>query len=302
MENVIVTGANGFIGKNLVNELIEQGYYVYALVRDKSEYSLSLNANLKVIECSMENYTKLSEIIKEPVDIIFHLAWNGVSGANRANYEVQLNNVKYSCDLLKSCIDMGVKRFVNFGSIMEFEFENTFEKKNYSISQNYTYSIAKVMTRDMLLMIANNNVIDFVPLFLSNVYGPNDMSNRFITNLLRKMINKEEIDLSSCEQMYDFIYITDAVKAIIEVAKKGRKNVFYYIGNKEIKSLKEYVIKIKELIDNSARLNFGKVKNNCEINYAKINTTLLQDEINYIPSMKFDEGIKKTYEWLKTVN
>ena len=299
MKSAIVTGANGFLGKYLVAELLRQDYFVYALIHDKNRCNLIDNINLKIIECNMDNYKNISDLIKAPIDIIFHLAWEGVEGENRANYDLQLKNVKCSCDLLNSAVKMNVKRFINFGSIIEFEYENTFKEHNYTIVTSYIYSIAKITARNMMINIANNNGIEFIPLILANVYGPYDPSNRFIKNIMTKLIKKEQINLSSCEQFYDFIYITDATKAIIEVAKIGRKNEFYYIGNKKQKKLKEYVEKIKNLINDSAILNYGVIKNNCQMDYTKINTTLLTDEIKYFPEVDFDTGIKITYEWLK---
>ena len=121
MEKVIVTGANGFIGKTLVNALLAKGYQVTALdvrfddVLAKDERITCVNVMNKEVAALMQ------EIPQAEYKCFFHLAWVGTSGSARADYNVQLNNVKLTCDYIKLCSEIGCKRVVYASSINEME-------------------------------------------------------------------------------------------------------------------------------------------------------------------------------------
>ena len=93
MKNVIVTGANGFIGKTLVNALLERNYKVVAL-DIRFDDVLVANPNVTCINV----LDKAAEALKDEIpvseyDCFFHLAWAATSGPGRADYVLQLNNV-----------------------------------------------------------------------------------------------------------------------------------------------------------------------------------------------------------------
>ena len=128
MKNVIVTGANGFIGKTLVYALLERGYNVVALdvcfddVLAGNEHVTCVNVlNKEIFELK-------SEIPVDEYMYFFHLAWVGTSGPARADYTVQLNNVKLICDYIKLCGEVGCKRILYASSINEMETYEYFSK------------------------------------------------------------------------------------------------------------------------------------------------------------------------------
>ena len=125
----IVTGANGFIGKTLVKALLEKEYKVVALdVRFDDE--LLHNENVLCVNVLEKKVLNLkNEIPNDSYDCFFHLAWAGTSGPARADYEIQLNNVKLSCDYIKLCKEIGCKRVVYSSSIKEME-TNEYLKKD----------------------------------------------------------------------------------------------------------------------------------------------------------------------------
>ena len=107
MKKCIVTGAAGFAGANLVELLLKEDYFVYAVVRPNSPHNCRLQAspNLQLIQQDMIEYGKLDEIISDSCDYVFHLAWQG----DRYNFTEQYSNVAITLDLLKA-----VQRTRNF--------------------------------------------------------------------------------------------------------------------------------------------------------------------------------------------
>lgn len=103
MENVIVTGANGFIGKTLVNALLEKGYHVVALDIRFDDVLANDNRVTCVNVMNKEVAALAEDIPHQEYRCFFHLAWAGTSGPARADYTVQLNNVKLACDYIMLC-------------------------------------------------------------------------------------------------------------------------------------------------------------------------------------------------------
>ena len=103
MKNVIVTGANGFLGKTLVNSLLNNGYSVVALDIRFDD----VLANDNRVTCINVNNKEITEIEKEIPEedylYLFHLAWAGTSGDARADYNLQLKNIELTCNYVELC-------------------------------------------------------------------------------------------------------------------------------------------------------------------------------------------------------
>ena len=111
MEKAIVTGATGFIGFALVKRLVESGIKVYAVVREQSrEISKLIQLpDVTVIGCNLADMEELPAKIQErQFDCFYHLAWQGVANEDSQNLEVQLANVKYSCDAVFAANELKV--------------------------------------------------------------------------------------------------------------------------------------------------------------------------------------------------
>ena len=116
MRKVIVTGAAGFAGCNLVETLLKKGYFVYAVVRPDSEHNTRLFGleNLKMVECNMQEYSNLHNMIFEPCDVFYHLAWQA------GGFEEQKACIEYYLEALESAVRIGCKRFVGIGTQAEY--------------------------------------------------------------------------------------------------------------------------------------------------------------------------------------
>ena len=155
---------------------------------------------------------------------------------------------------------------------MEYECLSDFMQNSVPPINN-CYSVSKYTADFMTQAIANNIGIEYVGIVISNIYGEGEESKRFINTTIKKMIKGESIELSSCEQLYDFIYISDAVRAIYLVAKAGMNNQRYYIGSIEQIPLKQYVIQMKEVCNSNSELLFGKIKSSSKgLDYSVIDS------------------------------
>ena len=155
MKNVIVTGANGFIGKTLVNALLEKGYHVVALDIRFDDVLVNDDRVTCVSVLNKEVSELAKEIPAEDYMCFFHLAWAGTSGPARADYAVQLNNVKLACDYIKLCAEVGCKRVVYASSINEMETYEYLQSDDIEPAGGYIYGTGKLAAHLMGETVAN---------------------------------------------------------------------------------------------------------------------------------------------------
>lgn len=300
---IVVTGATGFVGKWLVNELLAQRDDVTILVQNKNKVPAEWNGIVHMAEASLEQICRLerSDFPDGGADILFHLAWSGVSGQKRADSRLQIQNLQYTVDSVALAKRLGCHRFVNAGSIMEYEAMSYIPAGKAEPGMGNIYSTAKLAADFMAKTTAVNQGMEYINLIISNIYGVGEYSERFLNSVLRKMLNHEPVPLTQGEQLYDFIYASDAAKAMALAGKKGEKNSAYYIGNIEQFPLKCFVRKMKEILESKSELQFGKVPfQGVMLSYKEFDTGKLEC-LGFRPEIDFETGIKKTKVWMEKI-
>lgn len=305
MKKVVITGANGFIGKNLVKKLAVKGIKVYAVVKDiTSNISEIRNIiNVEVIYCNLINISELDKKISDrDIDVFYHFAWAGTSGTARTDYELQLSNIKACCDSVKVSSTMKVKKFVFAGSILEYECQKYFSLDFLKPPLNNIYNAAKIAAHYISKTLAYNLGINFICATISNIYGIGEISERLVCTTITKLIRKQKTSFTEGNQLYDFIYIDDAVKAFELIGEYGKPFKNYYIGNPTPHSLKEFLIKIRDCIDDSIDLGLGELPyKGVYLNYNEFSTLGLYEDFHFKPAVSFEDGIKLTTEWLRKI-
>lgn len=300
MENVIVTGANGFIGKTLVNALLEKGYHVVAL---DIRFDDVLEDDERVTCVSVMNKevaTLADEIPHQEYRCFFHLAWAGTSGPARADYAVQLNNVKLACDYIKLCGEIGCKRVVYASSINEMETYEYLQSDDIEPAGGYIYGTGKLAAHLMGETVAKINGIEFIPVIITNIYGVGEKSARMIYTSINKLVHKEHCSFTAGYQTYDFIYITDAINSIIAVAEKGKAFNRYYIGSGEPKPLREFLLEMRDIVDPEAELGLGDITfKGVDISYDQFDLKKVELDTGYRNEVPFAEGIRMTAEYVR---
>ena len=296
----IITGANGFIGKQLINELLRRGYDIVALDIVFDDY-LSNNPKIKCINVKDVQVSDLMPLIPEnKYDCFFHLAWAGTSGPNRANYEMQLNNVKLACQYVELCQKINCKRFLYASSINEMETYEYLQSDDIEPGGGYIYGTGKLAAHLMAETVAKANGIDFIPVIITNIYGVGEKSARMIYTSLVKLINGEHCSFTEGHQTYDFVYITDAINSIVEVSEKGKPFNRYYIGSGHPKPLREFLLTMRDIVSPGTALGLGDIPfKGIDISYQQFDMQKVEKDTGYINKVSFEDGIKMTSEWIR---
>lgn len=300
----IVTGANGFIGSNLVKKLIKNDIEVLAVDISFNPSRLEDNEKIKRVELSIDSIFSLKEMVKNgEYELFYHFAWLGSAGPLRMDEKIQTQNALWTVDCLRVAKEIGCKKFICAGSIMEFEVHEAIYAQESKPGTPYIYGAGKVLAHELCKPIANQLGIELIWAYITNAYGVGEKSPRFINTTLRKIINKEPLEFTSGTQNYDFVYIDDVANAFYLLGIKGKANKGYIIGSGDAKPLRDFII---EMCDSNSKDNpplFGNVP------FTGINvplSTFSIDEIvqdcGFEAKVSFAEGTKRTIEWLKEVD
>ena len=305
MKKVVVTGANGFIGTALCRELSSQGIEVLAVVRNEEENIQKLEKlpKLRIVYCDLSEFGNLGQKLPDrDVDVLYHLAWVGTAGTAgplRGDDEVQMDNIRYTCDTVKACQELQCPRFVFASSIMEYEID-ALMKSEETPGLNTLYSSGKVSADYFARTIAGSMGIQYIRTVISNIYGPGETSPRLINSSLRKLLSGEHCAFSPGEQMYDFIYITDAAKAFVAVGEKGKANKTYYIGSLSPRPLKDFLCEMRDQVDPSVKIGLGELPfGGVTLTYKEFDVEAVKKDTGFEPAVNFATGIRNTIKWMK---
>ncbi len=302
MNKVVVTGANGFIGTALCQELSNQGVEVIAVVRDESENIEFIKdlLNLRIVYLDLSEFGHMDKVVADrDIDVLYHLAWVGSAGPLRGNEDVQLKNVRYTCDTVRACQKMNCRKMVFASSIMEYEIATLMET-SMAPGINTLYSSAKVAADYMARTIASACNIEYIRAVISNIYGPREVSPRLINTSIRKLLKGEHCAFSAGNQTYDFIYIDDAAKSFVAIGNDGKANETYYIGSLKPHPLKDFLLELRDVVAPYAELGFGEIPfNGVTLTYNEFDIYAVKRDTGFIPEVSFAEGIRRTADWIR---
>lgn len=294
MKKVIITGAFGFIGNALTSYLLNKEYEVYAIVRSQDNHSNINNENLHIVECDMNDYDTLPDLLTDSYDCFIHLAWNSMAGGNQNNIEIQLKNIENSYKSIEACKDIKCNKYIFLGSSFEYKIKS----ENNEINPNI-YGICKNTTHKLLLAYANQNSIDYNHLLFTNVFGVGDRSQRSSNTIIKALIENKSPNLVEGDYPYDWTYIDDAIRGIEYVMLYGKNGKSYYIGERKLKTLKEIIKIVGNTINNDIELKFGTFNDDTLIDYDFIDLNLLYEDTGFECQCDFKESIIKTANWIK---
>jgi nucleoside-diphosphate-sugar epimerase len=300
MRKVIVTGANGFVGSAVVKELLKNSIEVLAIVRNNHCDNLPNNDNLKVISLDIEKIIDLvDKVTVDQYDTFYHFAWIGSSGALRVDEKLQMQNALLTCDCLRVANQIGCKRFICAGSIMEKEVITAIYSQGSKPGLPYIYGAGKLMAHSLAKPIANSLGIDLVWTLISNAYGEGEVSPRFINTTLRKIIDKEPLRFTSAVQNYDFVHICDVARAFYLIGEKGKTNCEYLIGSSGAKPLKEFIKELHKTLAPETEIFFGDIPfTGVNMPLSVFDTSDTEKDTGFKAEISFAEGIKRTMDWI----
>lgn len=303
MKNVIITGADGFVGSYTVKHFLNEGVKVLAIDIATEPKRLEKNDDLTYLSLDISDTASLLEKIPQgEYDTFIHFAWAGSAGNERINYNLQMQNALNTVECLKAAKKLGCNRFVCAGSIMEYEVEAAVHSQGSKPGMAYIYGMGKHIAHSMCKCVAADIGIDLIWPMITNAYGVGEISPRFVNTTIRKIINKEPLQFTAATQNYDFVYITDVAKAFYLIAKNGKPFCEYMIGSSNARPLKEFILEMQQELAPDAIPIFGDVPfTGTNMPLSTFDTTSTENDCGFKAQVSFAEGTRLTMEWLKTL-
>ena len=241
---VLVTGASGHLATNTIIQLIEQGYYVRALLRNKKKFLLSNSEYLEVWESDYQEES-LSRAIQD-CDYIVHIAAEASQGKVRLRY-YSVVNVEITQRICSLAVIHGVRKLIyistanvfGYGSREEPGDETTPGKWPFTASQ---YVTSKQMAQEIVLSYKNEiDVTVLNPSFLIGPYDQKPGSNRVVLMGLKRKI------IFYPPGGKNFVHVLDVALAIASALKLGKNGACYLIANENL-SYKEFFTLLGEVL------------------------------------------------------
>ena len=299
MKKVIITGANGFIGSSLIKKMVANNVEVVAVDITFAGDRLPATDLITKIEPGVDA-ALADKIPAGEYDAFYHLAWRGVNGAEKADPTVQLANIQMAVDCAKICKKLSVKKYLCAGTVAE---NATFSLSNLQqTSGGMMYGVAKHACRLIVEDYCKNIGQNFVWMQFSNIYGVGNKTGNLVSYTLGELMAGKEATFSPALQPYDFIYVEDLIEAVYRLGANETKKAFYYIGSGSPRILKNYLLRIGELVGYADKVGIG-IRPDDGIKYSMdmfCNKDLVEAVGEYV-STDFDNGINKTIAWLKSL-
>ena len=301
IQSAVVTGPTGAVGTALCRHMLRQGIKVYGTVRPDSKRTGQLPEGMRVIACDLEDMSQLPERMSEvPVDAFFHLAWSHTTGEGRNDTDAQMSNICHTIEAVRAAKKLGCKVFVGAGSQAEYgRFEGKLKPDTPAFPEN-GYGIAKLCAGQLSRLECEKLDMDHIWVRILSVYGPRDGMGSMISSTIRKLLTSETPALTQCEQKWDYLYSDDAAEALWLCALRGRSGAVYPLGSGRAAPLRYYVDALRDAVDPGLKLNYGAVPySSKQVMHLEADLTALRQDTGFEPATSFEEGIKKTIEWVR---
>ncbi len=317
MKKAYVTGATGAIGMALVAELLQNNIEVTVFLRKDSERSGRIaesfgeelkRGNLSVEYVSLEELKHFMENVYTPGrqdSVFYHLGWSGTFGKLRNDAVLQQKNVEYTLDAVRLADRLGCTKFIGVGSQAEYGRVSTRLTPDTDTVPENEYGRAKLAAGVSSRELCRELGIEHAWVRVLSVYGPYDGMNTMITSVIRGLLKGDRVSLTKGEQMWNYLYSEDAGKELYLLgAKAVRNGAVYILAGSEEHSLKEYVVRLCRAMDADDKLlGFGDVPYGAgQVMCLTADIGTLCSDTGYIPDTTFEDGIKKTAEWVKSLS
>lgn len=304
--NIIVLGAGGFIGTNLTIALSKiENNRITVVDRDENRLNrLKISDKVNVIKNDLVLKLNFDDILRGQ-DIVYHLISTTVPSTSNRQIPKEINdNVKLMAELLEACVRCDVKKviFLSSGGTVYGSRNRCPLKEEMETYPINSYGMQKVMNEKLLYLYQYLYGLDYRIIRLANPFGPYqepDGIQGVISTFTYKALKNENINVyGDGSVVRDFIYIDDAVQAIMNIADgKGEERLFN-VGSGCGTSIKQLLEIIEKVLKVSISVNyFPGRKVDVPVNYLDISR--YERNFGKLVSVSLEEGIQKTLAFMR---
>lgn len=294
---ILLTGVTSMIGTALAKLLLVSGHSVVGVARGGSAKAKELGelANAEIVYSNMADYRTLSDKVNGQIDAAVLMAWNGTRGNERMDADMQQKNEADNAALLPELLKLGCRTIMTAGSQAEYgpwqsESAQTEEAEpcpntEYGKSKLRFYRAADTFCRERGIRLIE-------PRFFS-LYGPEDNANTLIMSLLCSMLRHEPCNMTACVQLWDYLYIDDAVRGLVKLLTENHAGGVYNFGSGDCRQLKAYVEEMHRVTKSTSELRYGAIP------YPPTGMVSIHPSVDKLratgwrPQVSFEQGVRQ---------
>ena len=311
-KSVLVTGAGGFIGSHLVETLTGRGARVRAFVRYNSRNDPGLlkmlpAERLACVEVVGGDLRDLSAVkaAMQGVSHVFHLgALIAIPYSYLHPAEVVEANVIGTLNMLLAARELGVERLVHtstsevYGTALRIPID-----ESHPLQGQSPYSASKIGADKLAESFFLSYNLPVVTLRPFNTFGPRQSARAVIPALISQALTQNTVRLGNLDSRRDFTYVSDTVAGFLRVAQTpGVEGQTMNLGTGVEIRIGDLVEKIFAMADHPIQVEIDPTRlrpEKSEVQRLISDNRLALEKIGWRPQVSLDEGLRRTYEWIK---
>jgi UDP-glucose 4-epimerase len=303
---ILLTGATGFIGSYVLNELVKRQETVAILIRPTSNH-WRIRHLLNQVSQIYGDLNWSDDIARSVCDFapeaVIHLGWSGVGNRYRNDFRQVDENLHASLNLLRLAHDARANTWIGMGSQAEYGPKPTKISEDSVPRPTTLYGATKLALCTIAEQMCAQAGMRFAWLRLFSSYGPMDDPSWMIPSLIQVLLRGEKPSLTAGEQLWDYIFVSDAANAVCEVVFEQAAKGIFNLGSGEARPLRQIVELIRDKINRHLPLGFGEVPYRPDqVMHLEADITRLRRETNWFPRIGLDEGIERTIGYYRQGN
>ncbi len=307
-KTILVTGATGFIGSQLLHALLDTGFKVCIIKRKESgTWRIAEALTHQNIKVYGDEVGEIKRAFSEQIiDCVVHLAAKYIKQHSQADdvRDLITSNVVFPSTLLEVMREFNVRSIVTTGTFFEYDLQGNNKLTETSPLKPYNlYARTKLLFDDVARDYVTTYGFSCVHLRLFAPYGPKD-NEKLMHYLIRNLLSGQAIKLTPAEQQWNFTYVDDIVAAYVQAINfclkmKGGHEVFN-IGNTEAVSIKTVVGIIEKKLAVSGLVSYDKPYQQNEIFYAVCDGLKAKEQLGWTAATSISDGLEKTINYYRT--
>ncbi len=311
-EKVLVTGAGGFIGSHLCEELVKTGASVRALVRYNSFQSHGMldqlpekaRHGLEIIPGDVRDPFSVSKVVSG-CKVVFHLAaLIGIPYSYHAPKSYVDTNVSGTLNVLEACLEHGVGRIVQTSTSEVYgSARYTPIDENHPLQGQSPYSASKIASDKLAESYYLSFGLPVVTIRPFNCYGPRQSSRAFIPAMISQALRNDVICCGSLDTLRDYTFVRDTVAGFIACGTKtGLEGLTINVGTGEKTSMGALLDTIIARMGVSRKIVVDQVRvrpPNSEVMELMCDNSLAGKLLGWSPTVSLDDGLDEVITYVK---
>jgi len=294
---ILLTGAGGFIGKNVLKLLKNKGFEVHATTSRNIPKGIEDTETTWHLVDLLDRYSVQNFIGDLRPDYLLHLAWDTTPGQYLANPQ-NLDWVAATLGICKVFYENGGKRAIFTGTCFEY---NPYDKVLSENSSGVPYSLygtCKLALSGIITKFCEDQGASYAWGRIFYLFGPYEDQRRVIPYVIRSLLMGKEALCSNACVKRDYLYVEDVAAALIHMLNIDENGIFN-IGTGTAVPLRDILLLAAKLIGRSDLLKLGALAQTNEAPMIEAVTSKLA-KTGFSHKYSIEEGLVKTIDWWKT--